>query len=81
MIIKNAATILSVHNLVASIDGTQILKGFDITVKAGEIHAIMGPNGSGKSTFSKVLAGHPSYTVDGGTLEFKGPSLMDLVPD
>ncbi len=81
MIIKNAATILSVHNLVASIDGTQILKGFDITVKAGEIHAIMGPSGSGKSTFSKVLAGHPSYTVDGGTLEFKGQSLMDLEPD
>ena len=81
MIIKNAETILSVQNLVASIDGTQILKGFDITVKAGEIHAIMGPNGSGKSTFSKVLAGHPSYTVDGGTLEFKGQSLMDLEPD
>ena len=81
MIIKNAETILSVHNLVASIDGTQILKGFDITVKAGEIHAIMGPNGSGKSTFSKVLAGHPSYKVDGGTLEFKGQSLMDLEPD
>ncbi|MDG1225716.1 MAG: Fe-S cluster assembly ATPase SufC, partial [Burkholderiales bacterium] len=48
---------------------------------AGEIHAIMGPNGSGKSTFSKVVAGHPSYTVGGGTLEFQGKNLMDLEPD
>ena len=81
MIINNAETILSVHELNASIDDTQILNGFDITVKAGEIHAIMGPNGSGKSTFSKVVAGHPSYTVGGGTLEFQGKNLMDLEPD
>ena len=81
MIINNAETILSVQELNASIDDTQILNGFDITVKAGEIHAIMGPNGSGKSTFSKVVAGHPSYTVDGGTLEFQGKNLMDLEPD
>jgi Fe-S cluster assembly ATP-binding protein len=72
---------LSVQELNASIDDTQILNGFDITVKAGEIHAIMGPNGSGKSTFSKVVAGHPSYTVGGGTLEFQGKNLMDLEPD
>ncbi len=81
MIINNAKTILSVQELNASIDDTQILNGFDITVKAGEIHAIMGPNGSGKSTFSKVVAGHPSYTVGGGTLEFQGKNLMDLEPD
>jgi len=81
MIINNAETILSVQELNASIDDTQILNGFDITVKAGEIHAIMGPNGSGKSTFSKVVAGHPSYTVGGGTLEFQGKNLMDLEPD
>ncbi len=81
MIINNAETILSARELTASIDDTQILNGFDITVKAGEIHAIMGPNGSGKSTFSKVVAGHPSYTVSGGTLEFQGKNLMDLEPD
>ena len=81
MIINNAETILSVQELNASIDDTQILNGFNITVKAGEIHAIMGPNGSGKSTFSKVVAGHPSYTVGGGTLEFQGKNLMDLEPD
>jgi Fe-S cluster assembly ATP-binding protein len=81
MISNNAETILSVQELNASIDDTQILNGFDITVKAGEIHAIMGPNGSGKSTFSKVVAGHPSYTVGGGTLEFQGKNLMDLEPD
>ena len=81
MIINNAETILSVQELNASIDDTQILNGFDITVKAGEIHAIMGPNGSGKSTFSKVVAGHPSYTVGGGTLEFQGKNLMELEPD
>ena len=78
MISKNAETILSVQRLSASINGAQILKGLDITVKAGEIHAIMGPNGSGKSTFSKIVAGHPSYAVDGGTLDFKGKNLIDL---
>ena len=81
MISKNAETILSVQGLSASINGAQILKGLDITVKAGDIHAIMGPNGSGKSTFSKIVAGHPSYVVDGGTLDFKGKNLIDLEPD
>ena len=81
MITKNAETILSVQGLSASINGAQILKGLDITVKAGEIHAIMGPNGSGKSTFSKVVAGHPSYSVDEGTIDFKGKNLTDLEPD
>ena len=71
MITKNAETILSVQGLSASINGAQILKGLDITVKAGEIHAIMGPNGSGKSTFSKVVAGHPSYSVDEGNDRFQ----------
>jgi len=60
------------------VDGIQILKGLNLEVKAGEIHAIMGPNGSGKSTFSKVLAGHPDYTVTGGEISFEGKNLLEL---
>ena len=66
MISSSSKTILEVRNLSASVSGVGILKGINLTVRAGEVHAIMGPNGSGKSTFSKVLAGHPSYTVTGG---------------
>jgi Fe-S cluster assembly ATP-binding protein len=75
---ENADTILSVSGLTAEVDGNQILKGLDLEIKAGEIHAIMGPNGSGKSTFSKVLAGHPNYEATGGTIQFLGKSLDDL---
>jgi Fe-S cluster assembly ATP-binding protein len=60
------------------VDGTQILKGLNLEVKAGEIHAIMGRNGSGKSTFSKILAGHPDYTVTGGEVIFQGQNLLEL---
>jgi Fe-S cluster assembly ATP-binding protein len=81
MIIENSPTILSVKNLTAAVDGTPILKGLNLEIKAGEIHAIMGPNGSGKSTFSKVLAGHPAYTVTGGEVIFKGKNLFDLEPE
>ncbi|MBS0497988.1 MAG: Fe-S cluster assembly ATPase SufC [Proteobacteria bacterium] len=81
MIIENSSTILSVQGLRASINGTEILKGIDLTVKSGEIHAIMGLNGSGKSTFSKVLAGHPSYEVTGGTIQFEGKDLLELPPE
>jgi Fe-S cluster assembly ATP-binding protein len=75
---KNSKVILSVRNLTADVDGIQILKGLNLEVKAGEIHAIMGPNGSGKSTFSKVLAGHPDYTVTGGEITFQGKNLLEL---
>lgn len=80
MINENAPTILSVKNLTAEIDGTPILKGVNLEIKAGEIHAIMGLNGSGKSTFSKVLAGHPDYEVTGGEVIFKGTNLLELEP-
>lgn len=80
MINENAETILSVRNLHASVEGTEILKGVNFEVKAGEIHAIMGLNGSGKSTFSKVLAGHPDYEITAGEVIFKGNNLLDLEP-
>ncbi|MCU0548289.1 MAG: Fe-S cluster assembly ATPase SufC, partial [Leptolyngbya sp. Prado105] len=80
MIVENGDVILSVKNLTAEIDGTPILKGMNLEIKAGEIHAIMGPNGSGKSTFSKILAGHPAYTVTGGEVLFRGQDLFELEP-
>lgn len=78
---KTDNLILSVHNLTATVDGIQILKGVNLDVKAGEVHAIMGPNGSGKSTFSNVLAGHPDYEVTGGEVWFQGGNLLDLEPE
>lgn len=80
MINETAKTILRVRNLHASVDGTEILKGVNFEVKAGEIHAVMGLNGSGKSTFSKVLAGHPDYEVTAGEVLFQGQNLLDLEP-
>ncbi|NJK28546.1 MAG: Fe-S cluster assembly ATPase SufC, partial [Coleofasciculaceae cyanobacterium SM2_3_26] len=77
----NNGTILSVRNLTASVEGIPILKGLNLEIKAGEIHAIMGPNGSGKSTFSKVLAGHPEYEVTGGEVTFLGQNLLELEPE
>lgn len=71
---------LSVKNLNASIDGKQILKDFDIEVKAGEVHAIMGPNGTGKSTLANVLAGRDDYEIS-GEVSFQGKDLLDMDPE
>lgn len=74
-------SILSVRNLTANVAGQSILKGLNLDIKAGEIHAIMGPNGSGKSTFSKILAGHPAYEVTGGEVIYKGENLLEMEPE
>ena len=69
---------LTIENLHASVDGTDILKGLNLSVKPGEVHAIMGPNGSGKSTLGHVLAGRPGYTVTAGSATFLGQNLLEL---
>ena len=73
--------LLEVKDLRVSINETEILKNLNLKINKGEIHAIMGPNGSGKSTFSKVLAGHPAYSVFQGDIFFKGSSILDLEPE
>jgi Fe-S cluster assembly ATP-binding protein len=72
---------LSIKNLRAGIEGKEIIKGFNLEVKAGEVHAIMGPNGSGKSTLSNVLAGREDYIVSGGEVSFNGKNLLDMSPE
>jgi Fe-S cluster assembly ATP-binding protein len=72
---------LEVKNLQVQAEGKQILRGIDLTVNAGEVHAIMGPNGSGKSTLARVLSGHPEYEVTGGEVRYEGRDLLDMDPD
>lgn len=72
---------LSIKNLHASIDGKEILKGINLEIKAGEVHAIMGPNGSGKSTLSSVLAGREDYEITEGEVIFNGKNLLELSPE
>jgi len=81
VILSTSDTILSIKDLHASVDDKEILHGVNLSVKEGEIHAIMGRNGSGKSTLSKVIAGHPSYKVLSGNIQFKGIDILDLAPE
>lgn len=74
-------TILSIRNLTANVDGTPILKGVNLEIKAGEVHAIMGRNGSGKSTFAKIVAGHPDYEITGGEIIYQGENIIEREPD
>ncbi len=74
-------SVLEVRDLHAGIDGREILRGVDLIVRQGEIHALMGPNGTGKSTFANVLMGHPAYQVTQGQILFDGVNLVDLQPD
>jgi Fe-S cluster assembly ATP-binding protein len=78
---SNKIPILEIKNLKASINNIEILKGLNLTINEGEIHAIMGPNGSGKSTFSKVIAGHPAYQVLSGEILYKGQNIINFEPD
>ncbi|MGB5331763.1 MAG: ATP-binding cassette domain-containing protein, partial [Woeseiaceae bacterium] len=72
---------LEIDNLKSRIGNSEILRGLSLSVKAGEVHAIMGPNGSGKSTLAQVIAGHEDYEVTGGTVTYNGHDLLDLAPE
>src|SRR5690348_16086455 len=73
--------LLEIKNLHASVEGNEILRGIDLTIRPGEVHAIMGPNGSGKSTLARVLAGQEAYEVTGGEVLYDGKDLLEMDPE
>ena len=74
-------TTFKIEGLEVSVDGKQILNGVDLTIKPGEVHALMGPNGSGKSTLANALMGNPKYVVTAGQVSYQGENILDLPPD
>ena len=78
---SNSEKLIEIKNLHASVAETEILKGINLSIGEGEVHAIMGPNGSGKSTLSHVLAGPEGYTIVGGSLAIEGQDLAEMAPD
>ncbi len=81
MIKQDSDLLLEISDLHARVEDQPILKGVNLTIRAGEIHAVMGRNGSGKSTLSKVIAGHPAYTITSGTVRFEGKDLLSMEPE
>lgn len=78
---QNSAPIIEIKDLHVSVEGNEILKGIELTMQAGEVHAIMGPNGSGKSTLANVVAGRPGYEITSGTILYKGENILEYEPD
>ena len=76
-----ASTLLTIENLHVTVGNREILRGIDLSIDVGQVHAVMGPNGSGKSTLARVLAGHPEYAVTAGTVRYKGQDLLAMEPE